>query len=113
MALANAALGLVLLAGGLGLRAHRDWGRRAVLWSVWLSLAATLLAGLVGLPHLLSQSGLTLETALSLAVTPLFGAAWLVICWWVSSVLGRPEVKEACGVTCPYREARSRARTSS
>jgi len=101
--LVHAAVGAVLLVGGLGLRAHRNWGRRAVLWGLWASFAAALLVSAVAAPYTLARSGLTISTATSLAGTAILDAAWLAVCWWATRVLCRPEVKEACGLEVPLR----------
>lgn len=93
----HAVVGAVLLVGGLGLRALTHWGRVAVLWALWASLAAAVLISIAALPRTLTGAGLTVGTALSVGGTVLADAAWLAVCWWAARVLARPEVREACG----------------
>jgi hypothetical protein len=100
----HGALGVLLLAGGLGLRWQMNWGRILVLWSLWLSLAAGLFIGAVGLRHVAAHPAFALEVPLSVAGTVVLEAVWLLICWLATRALCRPEVKDACGVEVPLPE---------
>ncbi len=99
----HAAVGAVLLVGGLGLRARKDWGRRTVLWGLWASFGAALLFSVAAAPFTVARSGLTGWMALSLLGTVALDAAWLAVCWWAARALCRPEIREACGVEVPLR----------
>ncbi len=99
----HGAVGVVLLVGGLGLRARKNWGRRTVLWGLWASFAAALLFSLASVPFTVAGSGPTKWVALSLLGMAALNAAWLAVCWLAARALCRPEIKEACGVEVPLR----------
>jgi len=105
LGIVNGAFGVVLLAGGLGLRRYRNWARKTVVWAVWMWFAAGVLLTPLGVLCMALVGTSSREILLSLAAALPQAGLWVYILRRITRALESPEVKEVCGAEEPFAPA--------